>query len=170
MNSFDFRNAHDKCEWMNGCLDAIIRIVPFIVALGLLLWFTTSCTTTTKAIEHEYIEQVDSINYNKVVDSIYHALMIKDSVYVHDSVFVKEKGDTIYIDRWHKQIEWHVKYDTLYKTHTDTMYVEYTTEVEDNTNKEIVKYKTSAWQKWMLVGGFMLAIWCIAYMLNKNNE
>jgi len=41
----------------------------------------------------------------------------RDSVYIHDSVYVREKGDTVYCDRWHTRYKAYTVQvtDTLYK-------------------------------------------------------
>ena len=67
-------------------------------------------------------------------DTVYQAVIKKDSVYLHDSVYVKEwkNGDTIYRDR----DRWHTKYvekevhDTLYQSKTDSIAVPYPVEKE----------------------------------------
>ena len=58
-------------------------------------------------------------------DSIYFTKVQRDSVWLHDSISVKEKGDTIRIEKWHtKYIEREV-HDTLYQAKTDSIPVPY---------------------------------------------
>lgn len=49
-----------------------------------------------------------------------------DSVYIRDSVYVRERGDTVYVDRW--RTEWRDReiavHDTVFRTDTVTDYRE----------------------------------------------
>ena len=67
-------------------------------------------------------------------DTTYLSSHVRDSIYLHDSVYVKEfiKGDTVYVekykDRWRDRImEVH---DTLYRTKVDSVHVSVPVEVE----------------------------------------
>ena len=94
--------------------------IIIVVILSLLL----SGCTTTKYIPVETIK----------TDTVYQAKIKRDSVYLHDSVYVKEwqKGDTIFRDR----DRWHTKYvekeihDTLYQSRVDSIAVPYPVEKE----------------------------------------
>ena len=47
--------------------------------------------------------------------------MQKDSVWLHDSISIEAKGDTVRIERWHtKYIEKQV-HDTIYQSRTDSV-------------------------------------------------
>ena len=84
------------------------------MALALLLFAFCSCTKT----EYITVEKVRT-------DTTYIAKVQKDSIWLHDSIFVKEwmAGDTVYRDR----IQWHTKYverqvhDTLYQSKIDSV-------------------------------------------------
>ena len=84
-----------------------------IIAAILLLAFC-SCTTT----EYVTVERVRT-------DTTYITKHQRDSIWLHDSVFVKEwtAGDTVYRDR----IQWHTKYvekqvhDTIYQHRVDSV-------------------------------------------------
>ena len=70
-----------------------------------------------------------SIEYVPVIehhtDSVYLTKVQRDSVYSHDSVYIKEKGDTVLIERWHtKYIEKQV-HDTTYISKHDSIPVPY---------------------------------------------
>ena len=41
-----------------------------------------------------------------------------DSIYVHDSIFLRVKGDTVWCDRWH------TRYEAQIVNHTDTLYLD----------------------------------------------
>lgn len=89
-------------------IEACVWVVIF--AIGLLL---TSCSP--KVI---YVPEVHT-------DSIYITKHQKDSVWLHDSIMVTEKGDTIRVEKWHtKYIERQV-HDTCFVTKTDSVAVPY---------------------------------------------
>lgn len=76
-----------------------------------------------------------------------------DSVFVRDSIFVREKGDTIYkyVERWRYRDR--IIRDTLYRSKTDSVYIDIV------TTHEVVKPLTW-WQKALMWTGVvaMLAI------------
>ena len=92
-------------------LEAIL--VGILIGL-LLLLLCASCTTT----EYVTVEKVRT-------DTTYITKHQRDSIWLHDSVIVSEKGDTVRIEKWHtKYIEKQV-HDTLYKSKTDSVPVPY---------------------------------------------
>ena len=83
------------------------------VLLMIVLWLT-SCTTTR-------VVTVPEVH----TDTTYITKQQRDSIWLHDSIHVTERGDTIRIERWHtKYIEREV-HDTLYRTKTDSIPVPY---------------------------------------------
>ena len=48
----------------------------------------------------------------------------RDSIYLHDSVYIHSKGDTVYLERWHTRIRDRTLRDTLYLHKIDSVYVE----------------------------------------------
>ncbi len=86
-----------------------MRHIFWIVALLMLM----SCAATRKAST----EVTDNYRSTEKLDSIFITAIQRDSIYLHDSIYVRETGDTVY------------KYvDTLYRTivRVDTAYVERT--------------------------------------------
>lgn len=82
------------------------------------LWFLCSCTTT-KVVTVEKVR----------TDTTYIAKQQRDSIWLHDSIFVsqQQRGDTILLTttKWHtKYIEREV-HDTLYCAKTDSIPVPY---------------------------------------------
>jgi hypothetical protein len=97
-------------------------------------------------------------------DSIYINKVEVDSIYMQDSVYIKEKGDTIYMYKY--------KYLNRYKLLTDTMYICKTDTI--NNVVEVEKPLTK-WQKVKLdLGGFafggivVLAIIAIFAVIRKR--
>ena len=80
----------------------------------MVMMYLCSCTTTRVVT----VEKVKT-------DTTYITKHQRDSVWLHDSIHVTERGDTIRIERWHtKYIEREV-HDTLYRAKTDSIPVPY---------------------------------------------
>ena len=89
-----------------GCFWSLVLAVAIVIAAALL----GSCTTT-KVVE------VDRVK----TDTTYITKWQRDSVWLHDSIHVTEKGDTVRIEKWHtKYIEKQV-HDTTYVATHDTI-------------------------------------------------
>lgn len=92
-----------------GCATVVVFIITFIA-----LFFLTGCTTTK-------VVTVPEVH----TDTTYITQHQRDSIWLHDSISIKEKGDTIRIERWHtKHISKEV-HDTLYRAKTDSIPVPY---------------------------------------------
>ena len=62
-------------------------------------------------------------------DSIYLSRVERDSVFVRDSVTIREKGDTVYRDRWRVEYRERVLRDTAYIGKSDTLIITKVVEV-----------------------------------------
>lgn len=62
-------------------------------------------------------------------DSIYLSRVERDSVFVRDSVTIREKGDTVYRDRWRVEYRERVLRDTVYFGKSDTLIITKVVEV-----------------------------------------
>ena len=92
------------------CEAVLISICLALVAL----WLLCSCTTT-KVVTVEKVK----------TDTTYITKQQRDSIWLHDSIHVTERGDTIRIEKWHtKYIEREV-HDTLYRAKVDSIPVPY---------------------------------------------
>ena len=169
-----------------------------LLLLCMLLWaiaynMLTSCTKTVqKLVEtHDtiYVEHsvIDSSNVQHgASDTIYVAktdTFIKtdvrhDSIFVKDSVYVREKGDSVYIykEKWRTKVD--IRHDTVFKAKTDTIYQSKTDtltiyrfiERKDSANhsssdkeKVVKERRTFAWLK--TLGVFVLIFAGIALWL-----
>lgn len=115
-------------EKRNGCLGIMAWMFILLVA-GFVLIAMGSCRSV------RYVP-VETIKH----DSLYITQHQKDSIYIHDSIYQKEKGDTLIIEKWHtRYIEKQVR-DTLIQIQRDTIPQPYPMEVE-------VPAQLSWWQK-----------------------
>lgn len=112
----------------------LITMIATLLLSGLLLIGLCCSCTSVRYVPVESV-RLDSIYINKVQ---------VDSIYQQDSVYIKEKGDTIYMYKF--------KYLDRYKLLTDTMYVSKTDTIY---NVVEVEKSLTKWQKVKLdLGGF----------------
>ena len=131
-----------KFEWW------LIGIIITILMLAF-----CSCTKT----EYITVEKVRT-------DTTYIAKVQKDSIWLHDSVFVKEwmAGDTVYRDH----IKWHTKYvsklvhDTLVQHQVDSIPAPYPV-------TEYVEKKLSTWQVVLMTIGTLTLMGIIVFVAIK---
>ena len=111
-----------------GCIGVLVWMLLIFIC-GIILIAFGSC----RSIKYVPIETIKH-------DSIYITQHQKDSIYIHDSIYQKEKGDTVLIEKWHtRYIEKQVR-DTLIQIQRDTIPQPYPYEVE-------VPAQLSWWQK-----------------------
>lgn len=124
-----YEDHHGCLPWIIGCL--LVCICLF-----------SGCRTKYVPVE---TVRLDSVYFNREY---------RDSIYLKDSVFVREKGDTVYVDKFkylYKEVN---RTDTFYVSHTDTV----ATVVE-------VEKKLSRWQSFkMEFGGIAFGV-CVGLML-----
>lgn len=115
----------------------------------LLIMIISSCKTTTKVVEIpvETIKK-EYINSIKI-----------DSVYVRDSIDRWQKGDTLYITKWHTKFKYINKVDTIVKTDSIPKIVTIEKKVEVN--------HIYWWQNTLMWAGGILSI-CIIISLIHN--
>lgn len=113
-----FKGMSDDERAKAGCLQGLAFIA--MVVLGLLLCALLGSCTTTKYVEVPVV-------HNDTTIITKHQ---RDSIWMHDSVMVSEKGDTVRIEKWHtKYVEKQV-HDTTYIAKVDTIREVFTNEVE----------------------------------------
>lgn len=84
-----------------------------ISMLVFIIFTLASCRT-------EYIP-IESVRY----DSIYFAKLQKDSIYIQDSIYIKEKGDTVFVDKFKYIYKYVNIQDTCFIEKTDSILIPY---------------------------------------------
>ena len=133
-----------------------MRVVTYCIVgivLAFLVSLLTGCTTT-KYVEVEKVK----------TDTVYKSKILKDSVWLHDSVFVKEytKGDTVFRDRdrWHTKFVEKLITDTVYKSRVDSIPVPYPVE-------KLVPRELSWYQKGLMWSGGIAILIVVIFILIK---
>lgn len=95
-----------------------MKKLHFVLAITLCV-LLGSCTTTKYVQVPEYHTDTICITQQQY-----------DSIYVHDSIYKKERGDTLLIERWHTRYKEKLVHDTTYISKVDTIAKPYPVEVK----------------------------------------
>ena len=135
----------DRDDMMRAFIRAFLAIFTFMFFL-----FMLSLIAGCKS--HERVVVVETVR----ADTLRLSRNIRDSVWLHDSIYIRDKGDTMWIERWHTRWRDRTVHDTAYVSKTDSVPVPYPVEVK-------VPRELSWWQRLrMHAGGValsLLAIW-----------
>lgn len=117
-----------------------------VILVALLL---VGCKTKEKVVTVEKVRN----------DTTYITKHQRDSVWLHDSIHVTEKGDTIKIEKWHTKYVEKATHDTLYQATHDTIPQPYPVE-------KLVERELSWWQQTRIhLGEALLALAGIAVVV-----
>ena len=112
----------DRQEALKRVMKFLIIWLAFLIAISLL----ASC----RQVEYVTVEKVR-------IDTTYITKWQKDSVWLHDSIHIKERGDTVMIERWHTQWRDRLRVDTIYQATHDTIPQPYPIETVKLVEKEL---------------------------------
>ena len=133
-----------------GCLLSMLGVTFLILAIALLLSFSSCTTTRYVPVEHH------------TTDTVYQSKLQRDSIWLHDSIHVTERGDTIRIERWHTKYVEREVHDTLYRAKTDSIPVPY----------EVIKEvpRKSTWFERIMFCTGIISILCLILFVAKKLE
>ena len=126
-----------------------LRIYIWIaVGIALLLLFG-SC----RSIRYVPVETIRT-------DSLYLTVYKRDSIHIKDSIFVKEKGDSVIVDKWH----------IVYRDRTirDTAYIEKEVGVSYPVEKELTWWQKTKLELGELSIGIILVLLIVVIWLIKK--
>ena len=111
-----FRNPNDY--WMKqqppsdpgDTAKAMMLTVVFFIIMIVALLMVTGCTTTRYVPVEVH-----------TTDTLKQTVTKRDSIWLHDSIRVTEKGDTVRIERWRTKYVEREIHDTLYQATHDTI-------------------------------------------------
>ena len=123
------------------------KFVWFLVVVAVVV--LSGCTTT------RYIPVIEH-----ATDTLVQRVVERDSIHVHDSIRVTEKGDTVKIERWHTQYRdrWH--HDSIYIAQHDTIPQPYPV-------TEYVERKRTAFEWALLAFGVLFIIASLFFIIHK---
>jgi hypothetical protein len=128
----------------------ICHIAGMVICFFILLVLCAMCSSCTTT---QYIPVIEHHT-----DTLIQTKVQKDSIYVHDSVTVNQKGDTVRIEKWHTKWVNHLEHDTTYISKTDTIPLPYPVETIKEVEKPLSWWqKTLMWLGVALIG--IIAVW-----------
>lgn len=136
------------------------------VCVGVLLWMLIILLAGFFLIGLGACRSVRYIPVERVHhDSVTNILYQRDSIYQHDSVFIRERADTVLVERWHTRWRDRVSHDTLYMSKVDTIRVP--VPVERKLTKAERTFITIG--KWSVgaVAGLVLAAICFIFFRSR---
>lgn len=101
----------NKEKAYQGCGLALVWLVLLLVG-----WLVCSCKS---------VEYVPVVQKETHTDSIYLTKVQRDSIWMHDSIRVEARNDTVRVDRWHTKYVERLLHDTLYLSKRDSIPVPY---------------------------------------------
>lgn len=109
-------------------MKTLIRLTEILFRILLWAIIITACCAlfSCRTVQYVPVETV-RVETGRVVD------IQRDSIYVKDSVIVREKADTIYITQWRTVYRESLRVDTFFVQRVDTLNT--VTEVEKNLTK-----------------------------------
>jgi Tfp pilus assembly protein PilE len=135
------------------------KLVAIVAILSLIV--LPSCKTKfIETVRYEIVETHDTIDRVKVQ---------RDSIMLHDSVYIYQKGDTVFSEKWRTEFRWRTQYDTVVKVSeiphivTDTVY-----HVKEVPVDKVV-YKQHWWQR-LASGAGIVAIIGLALAILFNTK
>ena len=104
-------NEKQKEKAYQGCGLVLMALVLLLAG-----WLICGC----KSVEYVPVVQTETHT-----DSIYLTKVQRDSIWLHDSIHVEARNDTVRVDRWHTKYVERQLHDTLYLSKRDTIPVPY---------------------------------------------
>ena len=125
-------------NYIKNKVSRCIVLAPFMCLLLV-------CSCKTKYVPVETVK----------IDTIYINKLQRDSIYMYDSVFVKDKGDTVFVEKYKYLYRDKLVRDTMYISKADCIQVPYPVE------KELTK-----WQQFRMdFGGWAMCIVVISILI-----
>jgi hypothetical protein len=137
-----------------GCGTMVLAAVVVMVVLAVM----TGC----KQVEYVAVTQQHT-------DTLWQSHSLRDSIYVHDSTYVFERGDTVMVEKWHTKYKLKEVHDTSYVATHDTIPAPYPVEVVKEVEKGL-----SWWQQTrMHIGGvvlWMIGIAAVVWLIKRYGK
>lgn len=87
--------------------------------------------------------------YSHSTDTLIQTKVERDSIYAHDSIYVWDRGDTVWIEKWHTRWRERLLADTVYVAKCDTL-------TQTETITKYMEKELTWWQKTKMYAGVVL--------------
>lgn len=122
---------YDEDRLAEGCLHSF-ALMLLLAAILVIAMIFNGCTST------QYVPIVEHHTDTTVITKWKY-----DSIHVHDSIRVTEKGDTVRIEKWHTKYRDREIHDTLYNCTTDSVPYPVTKEVEKKVPADLTWWQAT---------------------------
>ena len=143
------QNYYDRREQESGeVIKTIVKTLLVCLAFALFGWLLSGCTTT------KYVPVIETHT-----DTLIHTVHHRDSIHITDSTIIREKGDTVFVDRWHTR--WHDRtlHDTIYQARHDSIPVPYPVTEYVERKRSTIKWGLILIGVFALMGGIVWIAW-----------
>lgn len=100
-------------------------------------------------------------------DSIYINQVQRDSIYRLDSIYIRDKGDTVWVEKYKYLFVDKLRHDTLYINRTDSIRVPYPVEKE-LTRWQQMKLELGGWAFGIIITAALIIVGWIVYKSRKK--
>ena len=133
------------------CLTAIVSLLAVIACC-----LITSC----RSVQYVPVESVRT-------EIEYRDRLQRDSIHVHDSIHIRDKGDTVFVNRWHTVYKDKQLRDTIYIENTDSVLVPYSVE-KQLSRWQSIKMVVGGWAFGIIIALVLIITGWFAYRLKGN--
>ena len=152
--------AQAWCDFQQRMMMSNSGCGPMVLAAVVLVcvWLMWGC----KQVEYVAVPQQHT-------DTLWQSHSLRDSIYVHDSTYVFERGDTVMVEKWHTKYKLKEVHDTTYVATHDTIPAPYPVEVVKEVEKDL-----NWWQQTrMHIGGvvlWLIGIAAVVWLIKKYGK
>ena len=100
-------------------------------------------------------------------DSIYINQVQRDSIYRRDSIYIRDKGDTVWVEKYKYLFVDKLRHDTLYLNRTDSIRVPYPVEKE-LTRWQQMKLELGGWAFGIIITAALIIVGLLVYKSRKK--
>ena len=100
-------------------------------------------------------------------DSIYISNVLRDSIYRLDSIYIRDKGDTVWVEKYKYLFVDKLRHDTLYLSRTDSIRVPYPVEKE-LTRWQQMKLELGGWAFGIIIAFALIIVGWLVYKSRKK--
>ena len=111
----------DYYEYRHKASGSALRTCWYMFIGIIVALFICALFSGCRSIQYVPVETVRT-------DTLYQKVLQRDSIHIHDSVTIREKGDTVMIEHWRTQWRDRLQRDTVYRSRTDSVQVPYPVE------------------------------------------
>lgn len=91
----------------------------------------------------------------------------RDSIHIHDSIHIRDKGDTVFVDRWHTVYKDKLLRDTTYIEKTDSVQVPYPVE-KKLSRWQSMKMELGGWAFGIIIGFVLIIVGWLIYKMRRK--